>query len=535
MTVAVLVAGGAGFVGAHTCKALAGAGFLPVVLDNLSTGHRQFVRWGPLVQADLRDNAKVAETIRQHACVAVLHFAAFAYVGESVSEPAKYYENNVAGTLSLLAGMRMAECDALVFSSTCAVYGQPAKLPIVEDTPPDPINPYGASKLMVERILSDFRPAYGLRSTALRYFNACGADPDTEIGELRDPETHLIPRAMMTLQGYINDFAVFGTDFDTPDGTAVRDYVHVSDLADAHVTALEQLLSGSPGGVFNLGTGRGYSVREVLQAIEKVAGQRLPPAAGPRRSGDPPILVADPTRARQVLGFDPYARTSPPSFKLPGLGTAKRTGGMRRQGWREKISLPRKCHEIEGLLLDYSHNSPGSKTLRRENSLVMHLSRTPTTAAEKVRRFARKSTTEKRAAIVSTLATALPREGRLWLRRIRSIPAQFRSARMNSRAKYIRSGLGDSAELLYGLVRSIKPEVCVEIGSALGASASYIGMALKENGHGMLYAIDPHEPTEWNDRDAVDSFKEFTRNISAIGVREQVSIIRSYSDAAARD
>lgn len=302
---AVLVAGGAGFVGAHTCKCLARAGYLPVVLDNLSTGHRDFVRWGPLVQADLRDTAKIAETIRQHACLAVMHFAAFAFVGESVSEPAKYYDNNVAGTLSLLTGMRMAECNALVFSSTCAVYGQPAQVPIVEETPRDPINPYGSSKLMVERILSDFRSAYGLRSTALRYFNACGADPDTEIGELRDPETHLIPRAMMTLQGHIDNFAVFGTDFDTPDGTAIRDYVHVSDLADAHVTALEQLLSGSPGGVFNLGTGRGYSVKEVLQAIEKVAGQRLPPATGPRRSGDPPILVADPTRARQVLGFDP--------------------------------------------------------------------------------------------------------------------------------------------------------------------------------------------------------------------------------------
>ena len=258
MTRAVLVAGGAGYVGAHTCKALARAGFLPVVLDNLSTGHREFVRWGPLVQADLRDTAAIADTIRRHHCLAVLHFAAFAYVGESVTDPAKYYDNNVAGTLSLLAGMRAAGCDALVFSSTCAIYGQPAQVPIVEDTRPDPVNPYGASKLMVERILADFRPAYGLRSIALRYFNACGADPDNEIGELRDPETHLIPRAMMALQGHIPDFAVFGTDFETPDGTAIRDYIHVADLADAHVAALGQLLGGAPGGVFNLGTGRGY-------------------------------------------------------------------------------------------------------------------------------------------------------------------------------------------------------------------------------------------------------------------------------------
>jgi UDP-glucose 4-epimerase/UDP-arabinose 4-epimerase len=286
------------------------------VLDNLSTGHRDFVRWGPLVQADLHDTSTITDTIRQHDCVAVLHFAAFALVGESVTDPAKYYENNVAGTLSLLAGMRAAGCDALVFSSTCAIYGQPAQVPIVEDTRPDPINPYGASKLMVERILSDFRPAYGLRPIALRYFNACGADPDSEIGEMRDPETHLIPRAMMALQGHITDFAVFGSDFETPDGTPIRDYVHVADLADAHVAALRQLLSGGTGGVFNLGTGRGHSVREVLDAIEREAGERLPDVTGPRRAGDPAVLVADPARARSELGFDP---------RLSDLATIVRT------------------------------------------------------------------------------------------------------------------------------------------------------------------------------------------------------------------
>jgi UDP-arabinose 4-epimerase len=305
MTRAVLVAGGAGYVGAHTCKALARAGFLPVVLDNLSTGHREFVRWGPLVQADLRDTAAIADTIRQHRCLAVLHFAAFAYVGESVTDPAKYYDNNVAGTLALLAGMRTAGCDALVFSSTCAVYGQPTQVPIIEDTRPDPVNPYGASKLMVERILADFRTAYGLRSMVLRYFNACGADPDNEIGELRDPETHLIPRAMMALQGHIANFAVFGTDFETPDGTPIRDYVHVADLADAHVAALRQLLGGTSGGVFNLGTGCGYSVKEVLNAIEREAGEPLPGVTGPRRAGDPAVLIANPERARHELGFDP--------------------------------------------------------------------------------------------------------------------------------------------------------------------------------------------------------------------------------------
>jgi len=305
MTQAVLVVGGAGYIGGHTCKALARAGFLPVVLDNLSTGHGDFVRWGPLVKADMRDMAMVVETIRRYGCAAVLHFAACAYVGESVVDPAKYYDNNVTGTLSLLAGMRMADCNALVFSSTCAVYGQPAQVPIVEETRPDPINPYGASKLMVERILADFRPAYGLRSTALRYFNACGADPDGEIGELRDPETHLISRAMMALQGHISDFAVFGSDFETPDGTAIRDYIHVADLADGHVAALARLLAGSPGSVFNLGTGHGHSVMEVLHAIEREAGERLPGVTGERRAGDPAVLVADPLRARRELGCDP--------------------------------------------------------------------------------------------------------------------------------------------------------------------------------------------------------------------------------------
>jgi UDP-arabinose 4-epimerase len=305
MKQAVLVVGGAGYVGAHTCKALARAGFLPVVLDDFSTGQRTFTRWGPVVESGMHDATVVADTIQRFRCVAVLHFAAYAYVGESVLDPAKYYHNNVAGTLSLLAGMRVAGCDSLVFSSTCAVYGQPDRMPIVEDTRTDPTNPYGASKLMVERVLADFRSAYGLRSTVLRYFNACGADLDGEIGELRDPETHLIPRAMMALQGHIPDFTVFGTNFETPDGTAVRDYIHVGDLADAHVTAMTRLLAGSPGGIFNLGTGSGHSVTEVLHAIERESGQLLRGATGDRRPGDPAVLVADPSRARRELGFDP--------------------------------------------------------------------------------------------------------------------------------------------------------------------------------------------------------------------------------------
>jgi UDP-glucose 4-epimerase/UDP-arabinose 4-epimerase len=324
MTRAVLVVGGAGYVGAHTCKALSQAGYRPIVFDNLSTGHRNFVRWGPLVQADIADSGAVSDAISRHDCVAVLHFAACAYVGESVVDPAKYYGNNVAGTLAVLNGMRAAGCGALVFSSTCAVYGQPDCVPISELTRPDPINPYGASKLMVERIISDFRSAYGLRAIALRYFNACGADPDGELGELRNPETHLIPRAMMALQGHIEDFEIFGADFDTPDGTAIRDYIHVADLADAHVAALSSLLNGAAGGVFNLGTGHGYSVMEVLRAIEREAGESLPSPKGPRRMGDPAVLVATASRAQAELRFRP---------KLSDIETIVRTAW----GWHRRV------------------------------------------------------------------------------------------------------------------------------------------------------------------------------------------------------
>lgn len=301
----ILVTGGAGYVGAHTCKALAMRGATPVTFDNLSTGHADFVRWGPLVRGDIRDSTAVAAAIREHDCSMVLHFAACAYVGESVINPAKYYENNVVGALALLDGMRKAGCDRLVFSSTCAIYGQPAELPISESARPDPINPYGASKLMVERILADYAAPYGLRSIALRYFNACGADADGEIGELRDPETHLIPRAMMAVQGHIDDFAVFGADFDTRDGTAVRDYIHVSDLAEAHVRAVDLLEEGHGGGAFNLGTGEGHTVLEVLRAIEEATGVALANVAGARRRGDPAVLVADPSRAAMEMGFVP--------------------------------------------------------------------------------------------------------------------------------------------------------------------------------------------------------------------------------------
>ena len=302
---AILVTGGAGYVGAHTCKALRRAGYTPVVFDNLSTGHKSFVRWGPLVRGDIRNTKSLLNAIHSYNPDAVLHFAASAYVGESVADPRKYYENNVAGSLSLLGAMLEEGCRKLVFSSSCAIYGEPAEIPICETTPQNPVNPYGASKAMVERILRDYQRAHEIRVIALRYFNASGADPESELGELRDPETHLIPRAMMAIQGYIPDFAVFGNDYPTPDGTAIRDYIHVSDLADAHVAALHHLLAGKAGGAFNLGTGRGYSVKQVLDAIADETGERLSVSNAPRREGDPPVLVADASLSHAELGFAP--------------------------------------------------------------------------------------------------------------------------------------------------------------------------------------------------------------------------------------
>ncbi|RVT96744.1 UDP-glucose 4-epimerase GalE [Rhodovarius crocodyli] len=303
MKTAILVTGGAGYVGSHACKALAAAGYLPVVLDNFSTGHADFVRWGPQVKGDIADSALVAETITRHGCAGVMHFAAASLVGESVSNPGLYYANNVGGTLGLLEGMRQAGCRSIVFSSTCAIYGDPGTGPITEATAQAPISPYGASKQMVERVLRDFHTAHGLNSICLRYFNACGASEDAEIGEMRDPETHLIPRAMMSLLGRIRDFAVHGSDYPTADGTAIRDYIHVRDLAQAHVLALGALFGGKKLGAYNLGSGRGASVLEVLNEIERVTGRPMAKVSGARRAGDPPVLVADGALARQELGF----------------------------------------------------------------------------------------------------------------------------------------------------------------------------------------------------------------------------------------
>ena len=301
---AILVTGGAGYIGSHCCRALAAAGYHPVAYDNFSTGHRNFVT-GSLVTGDLMDRAALAQAFVQHGITAVMHFAAASLVGESVADPQKYYANNVAGTLSLLQAMREAGCNRLVFSSTGAVYGHADSRALPESYVSAPINPYGASKWMIERILADYRSAYGLGSFCLRYFNASGADAAGGIGEFRANETHLIPRAMMALQGHVSDFAVFGDDYDTPDGTAIRDYIHVTDLANAHVLALKLLEQGHPGGAFNLGTGAGFSVREVLSAIATETGRAVPHVVKPRRSGDPAYLVADPTAAREVLKFRP--------------------------------------------------------------------------------------------------------------------------------------------------------------------------------------------------------------------------------------
>lgn len=299
----VLVTGGAGYIGSHACKSLAQAGFLPVTYDNLSSGRRELVRWGPLEVGEVGDHRALDAAFRRHQPTAVMHFAALADVGQSVRDPALYYRNNVAATVTLLEVMRVHEVGYMVHSSTCATYGLPHVVPITEDMPQKPVNPYGRSKLMVEHMLRDFDAAYDLRWMALRYFNACGADPETETGELHEPEGHLIPRALMAAAGEIACLDIFGDDYATPDGTCIRDYVHVTDLAEMHVRALERLLDGRPSVALNLGTGIGHSVSEVVAAVERVTGRPVSLRVAPRRPGDPPVLVADPRMAQAVLGM----------------------------------------------------------------------------------------------------------------------------------------------------------------------------------------------------------------------------------------
>jgi len=301
----VLVTGGAGYIGSQTAKALARAGHEPVVYDNLSSGHRWAVKWGASVEGDLADTRLLAKTLIAHRIEAILHFAASIQVSESVENPRKYFWNNVVNTLRLLDAALDEGVQAIVFSSSAAVYGDPEKIPIPEDHPTRPVNPYGETKLMMERALEAYGAAYGLRWVALRYFNAAGADPDGELGEEHHPESHLIPLVIQAALGRRPHVEVFGTEYPTPDGTAIRDYIHIVDLADAHVRALEYLARGGESVALNLGTGAGHSVREVIAAVGRMGDGKVPFRDAPRRAGDPPILVADPARARELLDWKP--------------------------------------------------------------------------------------------------------------------------------------------------------------------------------------------------------------------------------------
>ena len=304
----ILVTGGAGYIGAHAVLALQKAGYQVIVLDNLSYGHPELIQdrlQAELLVADISDRAFLDNLFATRQIDAVMHFAAFIAVGESVQEPAKYYRNNVVGTLTLLEAMIAANIKKFVFSSTCAVYGMPKEVPMTENHPIQPLSPYAASKRVVEQMLGDFDQAYGLKSVIFRYFNASGAEPTGLLGEDHDPETHLIPLALLTTLKKREFLSIFGTDYDTPDGTAVRDYIHICDLADAHILGLEYLLEGGESNLFNLGNGNGFSVREVIETTKKVTGLPLPVKEGDRRAGDAPILVGSSEKAQTILGWQP--------------------------------------------------------------------------------------------------------------------------------------------------------------------------------------------------------------------------------------
>ena len=301
----ILVTGGAGYIGSHTCKVLKHNGYLPVTYDNLIYGHKEAVKWGPFEKGDILDSDRLREVFEKYEPFAVIHFAAFGYVGESVVDPGKYYTNNVAGTVNLLEVMRSIGCEKIVFSSTCATFGVPGALPLTEASPQRPINPYGRSKLMIEQILADYDAAYGLKHVALRYFNAAGADLDGELGENHTPETHLIPIVLEAGLGKRDKIVVYGNDYDTSDGTAIRDYVHVMDLADAHVKSLELLAATGASDKFNLGSETGTSVKEIIDISASVCGTPVPFEYGPRREGDPPLLVANAEKARRTLKWEP--------------------------------------------------------------------------------------------------------------------------------------------------------------------------------------------------------------------------------------
>lgn len=301
----ILICGGAGYIGSHTNKQLNKEGYETIVFDNLIYGHKEAVKWGTFIQGDLANIEDIEKVFMKYNIEAVFHFAAYAYVGESISEPEKYYYNNVVNTLNLLRVMRKYGCNRIIFSSTCATYGEPEYIPITEDMPQNPINPYGATKLTVERILKDYQRAYGLQFVGLRYFNAAGADPEGEIGESHSPETHIIPLVLDAACGKREDIKIFGTDYNTPDGSCIRDYIHVMDLADAHILALHYLEKGNIGGFFNLGNAVGTSVLEVIESVKRVTGRNFKVMPVERRPGDPVKLVGSSAKAQCVLGWKP--------------------------------------------------------------------------------------------------------------------------------------------------------------------------------------------------------------------------------------
>jgi len=307
----VLVTGGAGYIGSHACKALRAAGHTPVTFDNFSTGWRDAVKFGPAEEGDLLDRARLDEVFATHRPDAVMHFAAFSQVGEAMEKPGLYWRNNVMGSLNLVEAAVAAGCMDFVFSSTCATYGEHDNVVLDEETPQQPLNAYGASKRAIEEILRDFEAAHGLRHVIFRYFNVAGADPDGEVGEHHRPETHLIPVMLEAVDGTRPGLTIHGTDYDTPDGTCIRDYVHVCDLVDAHVLGLDWLRAGKPSRVFNLGTGTGFSVRQVIDASRAVTNREVPHAEGPRRAGDATKLVSGSTRAESELGWHPTRSTMP--------------------------------------------------------------------------------------------------------------------------------------------------------------------------------------------------------------------------------
>lgn len=324
----ILVTGGAGYIGSHTCKELSSSGYTPITLDNMVYGHEWAVKWGPLVKGDIADPAVLDQVFSSYRPDAVIHFAAFAYVGESVTHPAKYYRNNVAGTLTLLEAMNKHGCRGIVFSSTCATYGDPLEIPIPEDHPQNPVNPYGRSKLMIEQILKDFDSAYGIKNICLRYFNAAGADPDGLTGEDHDPETHLIPLTIMAALKLRDSLSIFGDDYPTSDGTAIRDYIHVTDLARAHILALEFMQQGNKSDFFNLGTGHGHTVQQVVDMVEKISAVRVPVKRTFRRPGDPPALVAVSRKAEKILGWTPGMNDLETIIKTAWDWHQKKHGGI---------------------------------------------------------------------------------------------------------------------------------------------------------------------------------------------------------------